>query len=44
MSSAVVPLASFLAGSILTLVIPLAFVIVVACWYVFIWRHGIGER
>jgi hypothetical protein len=44
MSSAVVPLASFLAGSILTLVIPLAFVIVVACWYVFIWRRGMGER
>jgi hypothetical protein len=44
MSSAVVPLASFLAGSILTLAIPLAFVIVVAFWYVFIWRRGMGER
>ena len=44
MSSTVLPFASFLAGSILTLVIPLAFVIVVACWYVFIWRRGIGER
>jgi hypothetical protein len=44
MSSTVLPLASFLAGSILTLVIPLAFVIVVACWYVFIWRRGMGER
>jgi hypothetical protein len=38
------PLASFLAGSILTLVIPLAFVIVVALWYVFMWRRGMGER
>jgi hypothetical protein len=44
MSSTVLPLASFLAGSILTLVIPLAFVIVVACWYVFMWRRGMGER
>jgi hypothetical protein len=44
MSSTVLPLASFLAGSILTLVIPVAFVIVVACWYVFIWRRGMGER
>jgi hypothetical protein len=44
MSSTVLPLASFLAGSILTLVIPLAFVIVVAGWYVFIWRRGMGER
>jgi hypothetical protein len=44
MSGVDIPLASFLAGSILTLVIPLAFVIVVGCWYVFIWRHGMGER
>jgi hypothetical protein len=38
------PLATFLAGSILTLVIPIAFVIVVTCWYVFMWRRGMGER
>jgi hypothetical protein len=44
MSSAAIPLASFLAASILTLVIPLAFVIVVTSWYVFIWRRGMGER
>jgi hypothetical protein len=44
MSNTVLPLASFLAGSILTLVIPLAFVIVVTCWYVFMWRRGMGER
>jgi hypothetical protein len=39
-----VMIASFLAGSILTLAIPLAFVIVVTFWYVFIWRRGMGER
>ncbi|HWX52596.1 MAG TPA: hypothetical protein VNY34_04845 [Solirubrobacteraceae bacterium] len=44
MSSTVLPLANFLAGSILTLVIPLAFVIAVTCWYVFLWRRGTGER
>jgi hypothetical protein len=45
MSGTVVPLASnFLAGSILTLVIPIAFVIVVTLWYVFMWRRGMGER
>lgn len=44
MSGFVIPLASFLAGSILSLVIPLAFVIVVTCWYVISWRRGTGER
>ncbi|HEX4186767.1 MAG TPA: hypothetical protein VHY83_02605 [Solirubrobacteraceae bacterium] len=44
MSAPTVPLASFLEGAILTLVIPLAFVIVVTCWYVIIWRRGMGER
>jgi hypothetical protein len=44
MPGALAPLATFLAGSILTLVIPLAFVIVVTCWYVFMWRRGMGER
>jgi hypothetical protein len=44
MSALGVPLADFLAGSILTLVIPLAVVIAVTCWYVFIWRRGTGER
>lgn len=40
-----VPLAtSFLTGSILTLVIPLGVLIVVAVWYVMLWRRGIGER
>jgi uncharacterized membrane protein YagU involved in acid resistance len=44
MSGLVIPLASFLAGSILTLVIPVAFVIVVTCWYVISLRRGMGER
>ena len=37
-------LASFLAGSILTLVLPLAVLICVAIWYVAIWKSGSGER
>jgi hypothetical protein len=44
MSGTLVPLATFLAGSILTLVVPLAVVIVVTIWYVFMWRRGMGER
>ena len=45
MSSTVIPLAAhFLAGSILTLVIPIVVVIVVTIWYVFMWRRGMGER
>jgi hypothetical protein len=40
-----VPLAAhFLTGSILTLVLPLGVLIAVAIWYVFLWRHGSGER
>jgi hypothetical protein len=44
MSGAIAPLATFLAGSILTLVIPLGALIAVTCWYVFMWRRGSGER
>ena len=45
MSSIANPLASdLLAGSILTLVIPLAVVIIVTIWYLFLWRRGTGER
>jgi hypothetical protein len=45
MSSTVIPLASgFLTGSILSLVLPLAVVIVVTIWYVALWRRGTGER
>jgi hypothetical protein len=45
MSSTVIPLAAHvLAGSILTLVIPITVVIVVTIWYVLMWRRGTGER
>jgi hypothetical protein len=44
MSGMIGPLATFLAGSILTLVIPIAFVIAVTCWYGFMWRRGMRER
>ncbi len=36
--------ASFLAGSILTLALPLGVLIVVALWYVYLLRGGAGER
>jgi len=40
-----VPMASnFLTGSILTLALPLGVLIVVAIWYVILWRNGSGER
>jgi preprotein translocase subunit YajC len=40
-----VPMAAhFLTGSILTLVMPLAVVIVMAIWYFTMWRGGMGER
>jgi hypothetical protein len=34
----------FLAGSILTLVLPLGVLIVVAVWYMLLMRGGFGER
>ncbi|HXR28055.1 MAG TPA: hypothetical protein VN772_00655 [Solirubrobacteraceae bacterium] len=44
MSSTVVPIASdFLTGSILTLVLPLGVLIIVAVWYVVLWRRDSGE-
>jgi hypothetical protein len=33
-----------LAGSILTLAVPLAVLIIVAVWYVLLWRSGSWER
>jgi hypothetical protein len=40
-----VPLAShYLTGSILTLAVPLGVLILVALWYVVLWRRGSGER
>ena len=45
MSSISIPLAAhFLTGSILTLVMPAGVLIVVAIWYVMLWRRGTGER
>ena len=45
MPNIAVPIAAhFLTGSILTLVIPLGALIVVAVWYVLLWRRGMGER
>ncbi len=40
-----VPIAAhFLTGSILTLALPLGVLILVAIWYVMLWRGGSGER
>jgi hypothetical protein len=45
MPNLAVPMAShFLTGSILTLVLPLGVLILVAIWYVILWRNGSGER
>ena len=45
MSQTAIPIASdFLAGSILSLVIPLGVLILVAVWFVMMWRGGMGER
>jgi hypothetical protein len=45
MSSIFAPIvATFLAGSILTLVLPLGVLIAVTVWYVVLWRRGAGER
>jgi hypothetical protein len=45
MSKIALPLAShFLTGSILTLALPLGVLILVAIWYVALWRRGSGER
>jgi hypothetical protein len=45
MAQITIPMAThFLTGSILTLAIPLGVLIVVAVWYVLLWRSGMGER
>lgn len=45
MPNAVIPvLASFHAGSVLTLVLPLGVLIAVVLWYVWLWSRGAGER
>lgn len=42
--TAIPVLASFHAGSVLTLVLPLAVLIAVVAWYVWLWSRGAGER
>ena len=45
MTSTALPIAAhFLTGSILTLVLPVGVLILVAIWYVAMWRRGEGER
>ncbi|HSZ04426.1 MAG TPA: hypothetical protein VK778_04395 [Solirubrobacteraceae bacterium] len=45
MSDLSLPIAAhLLTGSILSLVLPLGVLIVIAIWYVLLWRGGIGER
>jgi hypothetical protein len=40
-----IPIAAhFLTGSILSLVLPLGVLIVVAVWYVVLWRRGTGTH
>ena len=36
--------ASFLTGSILSLVLPLGVLVLITIWYVVLWRRGSGER
>jgi hypothetical protein len=44
MTALIVPIAShYLTGSILSLVIPLGILVVVAIWYVVVFRRGSGE-
>jgi hypothetical protein len=43
-SSAAAILASFSTGSALTLALPLAVLLVVVGWYVWLWSRGAGER
>jgi hypothetical protein len=40
----VIPLASFLAGSILSLVLPVAVIIAILVWYSIVWRRGSQQR
>jgi len=37
-------IASFVAGEVLTLVLPLGVLIAVAIWLVILWQRGYGER
>jgi hypothetical protein len=44
MPSIALIIASFLTGSILTLVVPLGVLIAVSIWYVVLFNRGSGER
>ena len=41
---ALVLASGFQTGAVLTLVLPIAVLIVIAIWYVAMWRRGMGER
>jgi hypothetical protein len=43
-SLAILVASGFLTGSILTLALPLGVLILVAIWYLVLWRRGMGER
>lgn len=43
-STAALILASFSTGAVLTLVLPLAVLLVLLAWYVWLWSRGAGER
>ena len=43
-NAAITVMASFHNGSVLTLVLPLAVLIAVLAWYVWLWSRGAGER
>lgn len=45
MPTIAIPIAShFLAGSILSLALPLGVLIIIVAWYTVRWRRGAGER
>jgi len=43
-TAAMMVMASFHTGSVLTLILPLAVLIAVVAWYVWLWSRGAGER
>ena len=43
-STAVLIAAHFQTGAVLTLVMPVVVLVLVAVWYVVLWRRGTGER
>jgi len=43
-STATAILASFSTGAVLTLVLPLAAVVMAVAWYTWLWMRGAGQR